>query len=400
MLGPSIWNNAVLGLTHASESAAPPGVPFEEHVEQRAQALRAAITKVRCCGGVIARLGGAVQLQWHYCAALRAPFLRLPGPASASAAALRRAVPRQPAFPLCQHRPSCPAPPPPTCTSQASGVCSDDIEVALIENSSRCPTNDEGEKVVPGSAGGWLVDLVDKLAEVAMNVQPWRYDPRAAARAANPNRRRKWLIPLVLAAQVRCGGGGGPQGTCCFGAHLCGAGDGGGGPPEDGCRVSCAVALLDECVLALSSASLCCCPAALCCPPPKQVALKLLLDRVVEEDGVLGDANGPFDAQTVKERREDLARDKVRWGALCGGERTAGWLHQPSEGGRAHTVSGLRSVYFCSLGLGLTVQFAFVHGAGGAAEEGGAAAQGRRRGSRLRLVVVTVPRLRHGAAGG
>ena len=89
---------------------------------------------------------------------------------------------------------------------QASGVCTDDLEVALIQNSSRCPTNEEGEKVVPGSEGGWLVDLVDKLTEVAMNVQPWRYDPRAAARAANPNRRRKWLIPLVLAAQVRAPG--------------------------------------------------------------------------------------------------------------------------------------------------------------------------------------------------
>jgi hypothetical protein len=41
-----------------------------------------------------------------------------------------------------------------------------------------------------------------QLAEVALNEEPFRYDPRAAARASNPNRRRKWLIPLVLAAQV------------------------------------------------------------------------------------------------------------------------------------------------------------------------------------------------------
>ena len=41
-----------------------------------------------------------------------------------------------------------------------------------------------------------------QLAEVALNLDPFSYDPKAAAKASNPNRRRKWLIPLVLAAQV------------------------------------------------------------------------------------------------------------------------------------------------------------------------------------------------------
>ena len=42
-----------------------------------------------------------------------------------------------------------------------------------------------------------------QLAEVALNLEPFSYDSKAAAKASNPNRRRKWLIPLVLAAQVR-----------------------------------------------------------------------------------------------------------------------------------------------------------------------------------------------------
>ncbi len=33
-------------------------------------------------------------------------------------------------------------------------------------------------------------------------VQPYVYNPRAAARASNPDRRRKWLIPLILLAQI------------------------------------------------------------------------------------------------------------------------------------------------------------------------------------------------------
>lgn len=50
-----------------------------------------------------------------------------------------------------------------------------------------------------------------------------------------------------------------------------------------------------------------------------QVALKLLLDRVMDEDGCRGDSNGPFDEQTVKERREELKRDKVRHqGSMAG----------------------------------------------------------------------------------
>jgi hypothetical protein len=36
-----------------------------------------------------------------------------------------------------------------------------------------------------------------------------------------------------------------------------------------------------------------------------------VLDRVLEEDGVTGDAYGPYDADFVAEERERLQRDKV-----------------------------------------------------------------------------------------
>lgn len=89
VLGPAVWDNAVLGFTRASEASAPAGVAFDDWVEQRAAALRAAIR----------RAGGAADAE---------------------------------------------------------------LAVALIENSSRCPTNEEGEKVVPGEVP-WLVDLVEKV---------------------------------------------------------------------------------------------------------------------------------------------------------------------------------------------------------------------------------------------
>ena len=124
----------------------------------------------------------------------------------------------------------------------ASGASTIDVNVALVENSSRCPKNSDGEKVVNGEIP-WVADLFEKIFDTALNVAPYEYRPEVAAKAADPNRRRKWLIPLVLAAQV---------------------------------------------------------------------GLKLLLDRVMDDDGCKGDANGPFDGQTVKERREELKEERRR----------------------------------------------------------------------------------------
>ena len=36
-----------------------------------------------------------------------------------------------------------------------------------------------------------------------------------------------------------------------------------------------------------------------------------VLDRVLEEDGITGDAYGPYDADIVAEERERVAREKV-----------------------------------------------------------------------------------------
>jgi hypothetical protein len=56
------------------------------------------------------------------------------------------------------------SPTPPVLHPQAGGA-GDELAVALIENSSRCPTNEEGEKVVPGEVP-WIVDLVEKVGGV------------------------------------------------------------------------------------------------------------------------------------------------------------------------------------------------------------------------------------------
>jgi hypothetical protein len=117
-----------------------------------------------------------------------------------------------------------------------------ELPLALVENASGCPVNDDGEKLVPGDAP-WVAELFERLVDVAINAEPFRLRPAAAARAADPNRRRKWLIPLAIAAQV---------------------------------------------------------------------AVKLLLDRVMEDDACRGDANGPFDALTVAERRAEAAAERAR----------------------------------------------------------------------------------------
>jgi hypothetical protein len=168
-LGPSIWLNTVLCFTRASESSAPAGVDFEDHVATREAQLKAAV-------------------------------------------------------------------------KDAAGTDAADLSVALVENSSRCPVNADGEKVVPGDVP-WIADVLEKAVDIALNVAPYEYRPAVIAKAADPNRRRKWLIPLVLAAQV---------------------------------------------------------------------GFKLLMDRVMDDDGCKGDTNGPFDARTVKERREELREEREK----------------------------------------------------------------------------------------
>lgn len=160
---------------------------------------------------------------------------------------------------------------------------------------------------------------------MALNVAPFEYDPRSAAKASNPDRRRKWLIPLVLAAQV-----------CVAllrvvkGLGLCALYLGGAVERSSMCPGSAACWPLTFRTSPAHSTP------TIQPTPLEQVALKLLLDRVMDEDGCRADANGPFDEQTRKERREELKRDKVRlcacfWlaaglAAACLTAWLAGWL--------------------------------------------------------------------------
>jgi len=164
--GPAIWQNTVLCLSRASESSAPPGVDFYEHIATRENQIKDAIA--------------------------------------------------------------------------AAGGDSGSVTPALIENSSRCPTNVDGEKVVEKD-NPWVTDLLEKVVETALNIAPYEYSPEEAKKSSNPNRRRKWLIPLIIAAQI---------------------------------------------------------------------GAKLLLDRLMDDDGCRGDENGPFDKQTVKERRAELREER------------------------------------------------------------------------------------------
>lgn len=83
---------------------------------------------------------------------------------------------------------------------KAGGAKHAELPLALVENSSRCPVDDEGQKIVPGEVP-WLVDLYEKAAELALNVPPYEYDAKAARRGGS-DRRALWLIPLLLAAQL------------------------------------------------------------------------------------------------------------------------------------------------------------------------------------------------------
>lgn len=118
------------------------GVSFQQHVEQRADAVRSAIRKVR----LHTRAGQPATLLCFKMLAVH----RLRVQPALQHGCLQ---PLAPAASSPWHPPSLP---------QAGGAADAELAVALIENSSRCPTNEEGEKVVPGEVP-WIVDLVDKV---------------------------------------------------------------------------------------------------------------------------------------------------------------------------------------------------------------------------------------------
>ena len=57
VLGPQVWNNTIICFTRSSEDAGPPGVAFDDFVDERAQQLRSAIEQV---GGLLREMDPAV----------------------------------------------------------------------------------------------------------------------------------------------------------------------------------------------------------------------------------------------------------------------------------------------------------------------------------------------------
>ncbi|KAL0047664.1 hypothetical protein WJX82_008800 [Trebouxia sp. C0006] len=127
-LGPKIWRNTIIGLSHG-KAVAPRGSTQDEYTETRVKTLRKAI-----------RAAGAEK----------------------DAA----------------------------------------LPVAYIENSSHCTKNDAGEKVIGVNKDRrWLPELMSQIVSVAQSAPAFQYDP-STSKKRNPNKRRRWLIPLFIIAQV------------------------------------------------------------------------------------------------------------------------------------------------------------------------------------------------------
>eukprot|EP00884_Botryococcus_braunii_P010617 jgi/Botrbrau1/19557/Bobra.0035s0049.1 len=75
------------------------------------------------------------------------------------------------------------------------------LPLALIENGSRCPKNSDFEKVLPDGTA-WLSVLFEKVREVALTGEPYVFRAKQVNRSLNPNRKWRWAIPFIFAAQV------------------------------------------------------------------------------------------------------------------------------------------------------------------------------------------------------
>lgn len=119
------------------------------------------------------------------------------------------------------------------------------LPLVLIDNRRNGDTDHQGQKVLPDGRP-WLPMMVSEVVQAALDVKaPFKYDPKQR-QAANPNNRRKWLIPVVLVAQF--------------------------------------------------------------------LFKVLVLDRILEEDGITGDAYGPYDPEYIEDerarRKEEREADK------------------------------------------------------------------------------------------
>lgn len=74
------------------------------------------------------------------------------------------------------------------------------IPVALVENSGRCRTNDDGEKILPDGTA-WIPNLVERITKVVSNGSKAILVDKKLIEGPNPNEKHKLLIPLILVFQ-------------------------------------------------------------------------------------------------------------------------------------------------------------------------------------------------------
>lgn len=74
------------------------------------------------------------------------------------------------------------------------------IPVALVENSGRCKTNEEGEKILPNGTV-WIPCLVQTITDVITHGGKSVTVDQKLIDGPNPNNRGKMFIPLILAFQ-------------------------------------------------------------------------------------------------------------------------------------------------------------------------------------------------------
>jgi len=69
-----------------------------------------------------------------------------------------------------------------------------------VENSGRCNTNAEGEKILPNGMV-WLPAVVEQIVQVATGATTSIFVDKKLIDGPNANERGKWWIPLVIVAQ-------------------------------------------------------------------------------------------------------------------------------------------------------------------------------------------------------
>lgn len=79
--------------------------------------------------------------------------------------------------------------------NSSTGQVASNLPVQIVENSSRCRSNGDGEKVLPNDEA-WQAALVEKLVQIATGSSPLYHDSEAQENACN-RRGKLWIIPLA-----------------------------------------------------------------------------------------------------------------------------------------------------------------------------------------------------------